>query len=901
MLEVSAGRAARVSLRFVDRPYPAHWEADVVLRDGRPAHLRPMRPDDADRLVAFYGRLSPETIYYRFFAPYPKLSDRDVERFTNVDHVDRVALIAVVGEDLIAVARYDRLSPEEAEVAFNIEDAHQGRGLGSVLLEHLAAAARERGIQRFVAEVLPSNRRMISVFQEAGYAVSREFEDDVVRLHFDITPTETSTEVMQAREHRSEARSVERLLRPESVAVIGAGRRGTSIGAAALRHLIAGNFAGRVHVVHPVAEEIAGLRTVPSVVDVPGVVDLAVLAVPADSVQQVVLECARKGVRGLVVMSSGYAETGPEGAERQRQLVRTARANGMRVVGPASFGLINTAPEVRLNASLAPALPPRGRVSFFSQSGALGVAILDIAAQRGLGLSTFVSAGNRADVSGNDLLQFWEEDPETDVVLLYLESIGNPRKFSRLSRRIGRSKPVVAVKSGRSMQGVPLGHTVRESRVPPAAVDALFAQSGVVRVDNIHELFDVAQLLATQPLPEGRRVAIVGNSAALAVLAADACRAAGLEVVSGGPALHPEAPVDEFTGALDAALARADVDSVVAAFMPPLGSLDRDPSVAATPDVLDIVAGRCAGSGKTVVATVLRLPGVGGAPSPAARVPSYQVPEDAVRALRAVTTYAEWRRRPVGEPPQPAGIDAAAARGFVERILREHPEGTGLSPGRLTELLSYYGIRLWLTVEVADADAAVAAAQDIGYPVVLKTTLAHLRHRPDLGDVRLDIASADELRLVYGALAGRLGPAAAKHVILQPMAPPGVPVVVGGIEDPLFGPVVWFGLGGLATELLGDRAYAIPPLTDVEAAGLVRSVRAAPLLLGYRGASALDVRAVEDLVMRVARLADDLPEVANLELNPVLVAPDGISVLNATCRLAPPLLRTDQGPRHLTD
>ncbi|MDP9392969.1 MAG: GNAT family N-acetyltransferase, partial [Actinomycetota bacterium] len=579
----------------MERPYPAHWEADVVLRDGRTAHLRPITPEDADALVAFYSRLSAETIYYRFFAPYPKLSDRDVVHFTTVDHHDRVALVATVGDDIIAVARYDRVPPAEAEVAFNIEDAHQGRGVGSVLLEHLAAAARERGIERFVAEVLPTNRKMLSVFRDAGYTVTHEFEDGVVRLQFDLAPTATSLQVMQAREHRAEARSVERLLRPESIVVIGAGRQERSIGSRALRNLVAGGFPGRLAAVNLSATTVAGVPAYPSVVDVPGTVDLAVVAVPAESVQAVVLSCARKGVRGLVVVSSGYAEVGGEGVERQHRLVRTARANGMRVVGPNSFGMIDTDPEVSLNASLAPAMPARGRVGFFSQSGALGIAILEAVAQRGLGLSTFVSAGNRADVSGNDLLQYWEEDAATDVVLLYLESIGNPRKFSRLARRVGRSKPVVAVKSGRSTQGVPLGHSVRESRVPAEAVDAMFDQAGVVHVDTITQLLDVAQLLATQPLPRGPRVAIVANSAALLLLAQDACRSSGLEVAAGGVPLRPDATTEVFRIALRAAFARPDVDSVVAVFVPPLETPDEE--------VVQVVGEQATASGKTVVGT----------------------------------------------------------------------------------------------------------------------------------------------------------------------------------------------------------------------------------------------------------------------------------------------------------
>ena len=398
-------------------PYPDHWEADVVLTDGGTAHIRPIRADDAGLLREFYARLSPESIYYRFFSTAPRLTDREVQHFTNVDYDDRVALIATIGDAMVAVLRYDRLHPagaeenarsETAEVAFLVEDAHQGRGLASVLLEHIAAAARERGIARFVADVLPENRRMSKVFREAGYKAEQRFEDGVLMLTLDLEPTETSREVMAAREHHAESRSI-RLLSPRSVAVIGASRTAHTVGQTALRNLLTGGFAGPVFPVHPTATAVASVRAYATIGDVPGEVDLAVVAVPADGVNDIVAQCAAKGVRGLVVLSSGFGEAGTEGRERQDELVRLARAGGMRVVGPNCLGIANNATGP--NATLAPTLPRRGPVGFFSQSGALGIAILRWAAERDLGLSTFVSAGNRADVSGNDLMQYWEEDP----------------------------------------------------------------------------------------------------------------------------------------------------------------------------------------------------------------------------------------------------------------------------------------------------------------------------------------------------------------------------------------------------------------------------------------------------------------------------------------------------------
>jgi len=647
-----------------EQGYPAHWEADVVLRDGGTAHLRPILPTDADRLRRFYDRLSDETIYNRFFSLYRNISDRDVERFTVVDHHDRAALIATIGTEMIGVVRYERIDADEAEVAFNIEDAHQGRGLGSVFLEHIAAAARERGISRFVADVLPANRKMLRVFSDAGYVVGQAFDDGVVRLSFDLEPTEDSLAVTYAREHRAEASSVRLLLQPGSVAVVGAGRTEQSVGHVVLRHLLDAGFTGPVHVVNNRADEVAGLPSYRSVRDVPGPVDLVIVAVPADAVEEVVADCAAKGVRGLVVMATGFAETGPEGVERQRRLVALARGSGMRVLGPSSFGVINTDPDVSLNASLSPLVPPRGALGFFSQSGALGVALLDNAVRRGLGLSTFVSAGNRVDVSGNDLMQFWEEDEGTEAVMLYLESLGNPRKFSRIARRLARQKPVVVVKSGRFRGDAPAGHLVRGSRAPAAAVDALFRRAGVIRAESIHQMFDVAALVATQPLPGGPRVALLGNSDALALLAVDACEEAGLEVV-GTHGLGPDADAAEFAAALDVVFADDGVDSVVALFIPPLRTRDTE--------VAEVLASASRRGSKTVVSTFLGMPGVpdvlrapGG---DRGSVPSYSTPEDAVRALAAVTAYAAWRATPAGHTVSPSGLDVRAARALVAELL----------------------------------------------------------------------------------------------------------------------------------------------------------------------------------------------------------------------------------------
>lgn len=809
-----------------DAAYPGHWEADVVLKDGRVAHLRPIRPQDGPALRAFHDAQSAESTYLRFFAPLPHLSERDVARFTQVDHVNRVGLVATIGGDIVGVGRYDRVEGASAEVAFNISDIHQGRGLGSVLLEHLTVAARERGISRFVAEVLPQNRKMMTVFTEAGYEVERGVEDGVIMLAFDISPTENSARVRESREHRSESRSMRGLLNPRSVVVVGAGPGPTSIGDRLLKNIIDGGFTGQVHAVSQGAAEVRGVRGYARVTDVPGPVDLAVVAVPAESVEAVVRDCAAAGVRGLVVVSGGFAETGEQGRLRQEELVRLAHAHGMRVVGPNSFGMVNNDPAVRLNASLAPHLPPAGRFGLFSQSGALGIAVLDSAARRSLGVSTFVSAGNRADVSGNDVMQYWLDDPSTEAVGLYLESIGNPRKFTRIARRLARSRPVIVVKSGVSSFGVPPGHAVRESGLPREALDEMMRQSGVIRVENLHQLFDVAQLVTHQPLPGGARAAVVTNSHALGALAADACSSWGLAVRHGPVAVPSEATADEFRQALRLAFDDDDVDSVVVGFIPPLVTLDTEVARA-----LADVAGA---SEKTCVATFLGMRGLTETLSSGARtVPAYPTPEDSVRALVSATRYSQWRSRDRGNRVAPAGIHPDAARALVARHTREGSDDGWLGNQDCAELLAAYGIELWAPV----APQAMAAA---GLACVVRTT-----------------------------------------------------------EDPLFGPVVEFGVGGPPTELLGDVARRFPPLRSGDVADMVRSVRAAPLLFGHRGAEPVDVDALEDLIARLSVLADDLPQVASLELNPVVVSTRGLRVLDARIRLAEPPGRTDTDVRRL--
>ncbi|MFF0701622.1 GNAT family N-acetyltransferase [Streptomyces tendae] len=1033
--------------------YPAHWEADVVLRDGGTARVRPITVDDAERLVSFYEQVSDESKYYRFFAPYPRLSAKDVHRFTHHDFVDRVGLAATIGGEFIATVRYDRIGAggtpatapaDEAEVAFLVQDAHQGRGVASALLEHIAAVARERGIRRFAAEVLPANNKMIKVFMDAGYTQKRSFEDGVVRLEFDLEPTDRSLAVQYAREHRAEARSVQRLLQPGSVAVVGTGRTPGGVGRSILGNIRDAGYTGRLYAVNRAfpedQKELDGVTACRSVRDIDGPVDLAVVTVPAEHVPDVVTECGEHGVQGLVVITAGYADSGPEGRERQRALVRHARTYGMRIIGPNAFGIINTSPDVRLNASLAPEMPRPGRIGLFAQSGAIGIALLSRLHRRGggvtgvTGVSTFVSSGNRADVSGNDVLQYWYDDPRTDVALMYLESIGNPRKFTRLARRTAAAKPLVVVQGARHGGVAPQGHAVRATRLPHATVSALLRQAGVIRVDTITDLVDAGLLLARQPLPAGPRVAILGNSESLGLLTYDACLSEGLRPQ---PPLDltTAASADDFHAALARALADDTCDAVVVTAIPTVGegaagdaalaealrsaaaavptkpvlvvhvelgglaealsaatstapqgapdaatppassapsgtgaaaasraAPDRaagsassagaraadpdpdaqadpgtepqaapgtatrpDPAAAARPDPR--AAARPAPAASTEAASVPAsratpgtaphaAPGSAGeppgasAPSPPATpapapdgahlIPAYPAAERAVRALGEAVAYAQWRRDAAdpGRVPEYEDIDE---KGAAEQIAGHLARGQGLTLGsqETCDLLGRYGVHVHRALPAPTPEDAAAAARTIGYPVALKATAPHLRHRADLGGVRLDLADEDQLRRAYAELTELFGTPTELRPVVQGMAPRGVDTVVRAVIDPAAGAVLSFGLAGAATQLLGDMAHRLIPVTDRDATSLIRSIRTAPLLFGWRGSAPVDAAALEELLLRVSRLVDDHPEVVAVTLEPVVVAPHGLSVLGASVRLAPPPARDDLGPRTL--
>ena len=632
----------------------------------------------------------------------------------------------------------------------------------------------------------------------------------------------------------------------------------------------------------------SGLPAYSSVNEIPDDVDVAVVAVPAEVVEDVVLDCAAKGVHGLVVISAGFAETGEAGRQRQRRLLGLSRSYGLRLIGPNCLGVINTDPAISLNASLSTVMPPGGRAGFFCQSGALGSAILEKVNNRGLGLSTFISAGNRADVSGNDLLQYWEEDDATEVVLLYLESIGNPRKFSRIARRVSLRKPIIAVRSGRTTQGVPMGQMVRKIAAPTQAVDAMFRQAGVIQVDTLEEMFDVAQLLAHQPLPRGRRVAVVGNSDALGLLATDAAAEVGL-VVNRSVALGAEATAEDFEDALDQAIDDPDVDAVVAVYIPPLNVSGED--------VANVLAAVGEQSDKPLVSSflgaegvpeLLRVPDVAGQAAGRGSVPSYPGVEAAVRALAHVVGYAVWLRTPDGAGPRPLrrGRRRRPPRGL--HGAPPAPRGRGADRGGGGGAAGVRtASRSGASAPSSTLEEAQAAGEELGWDVVLKATAGHLRERPDLAHVWRNIDTPEEMADAWASLNALITSTDNAGFVVQKNAPPGVPVAIGSLEDPLFGPVVSFGIAGPMTELLGDRAYRIPPIGERDAAAMVREIKASPMLFGYRGSEVVDVGEVERLILRVAELQHDLPQVSALELPLVLAGPVEASVLRATVRVDP--------------
>lgn len=886
---------------------------DVLLADGRVAVIRPVRAEDRAALVRLHEGASDDSIRFRFFT-----GNRNAG-LVYVDHLvsganDVVALMAFQEDRAVGVASAEIVEPGRAEIAFLIDEGAHGLGLGTVLLEHLAAACRDRGVDSFTAEVLGDNHAMIRVFMDAGFETEQSTKEGVVTFSLSTEATSAAVEAADVRECQAETRSLEPLLTPRSVAILGVRRSGEGVGAAVLGAVQAGGFTGDLYVVHPSAEEIGGVKTYPNVLAIGRRIDVIIVAVPADQVLGAVRKAAEAGTRAAVVLSAGFSEMGPEGHRIQREMVAAARTHSMRLIGPNCLGLISNDPSVRLNATFSKGQPPPGGLAVASQSGGVGIALLDECHRTGLGMSFFVSLGNKADVSSNDLLAAWLDDSRVTAAALYLESFGNAQKFARLARRFSERKPLLAVVGGRSEGGRRAGasHTAAAA-APSVGVDALFAQAGVIRCGGVHSLADTARLLTTQPLPAGPRVGIVGNAGGLGVLAADAAQDSGLVV----PALSDETggriseyvsstlgvnnPIDlgagatpgAFIGATKVMLATDEVDAVLLVVA---ATAVTDASA-----LLDeLITLQASHRDKPLLLVVL---GDVAVPAGLAEVVAgFSSVEDAMGALGNVSRYVAWRSAPRGRSPETIPGAADRARALAQAALaRPSMEAAGgwLDAPDLRALLECYGIDAMPGALVVGPTDAAEAAREIGFPVVAKVADPRVVHRTDRGLVRTSLGSAEEVHQAVEAFEVEMG-GTEFPVLIQAQAPRGVEMAVGLVRDPRFGPLVMVAAGGVATDVWSDRVFLMPPITDLDAARAVRSLRSWALLEGHRGAPAVDVAALELLLQSVGRLARDVPEVAELDLNPVIVTPSGLSCVDAKVRLEPATRVLDPGvPRRL--
>ncbi len=883
---------------------------DHVLRDGTLVRIREIRPDDDDRLLAMWDRTSVESRRLRFHGHF-NMTPETVKRFTHLDPDDEFAVVATTGRDrerILGVARWIRgPEPDHAEFATLVEDQQQGRGIGSALVREVAKVAYEVGIRTLTGDILAENSRMLRLVRDIGFEHDDRREMSNVRSDMALSLSETFLRAVDESDREAARNSLNRFFSPKSVAVVGASRDVTSIGGMVFAHLLRGGFNGVVEPVNATADVVQSVRAHPSLSDLPDAPDLVIVCVPADAVAGVVDEAGRLGVKAVCVVSAGFAEIGGPGSTRQDELIDIARGHGLRIVGPNCMGVMNAGADVRLNGTFSSTFPRPGRVALSSQSGALGLAVIEHVEELGLGLSTFVSVGNKADISGNDLLLYWEEDDDTDVILLYLESFGNPRKFSRIARRISRSKPIVAVKSGRTGAGerAASSHTAAVS-TGDVAVEALFNQTGIIRTDTLAELFDVAAVLATQPLPSGHGIGIVTNAGGPGILAADACESSGLSVPSFTADLRERLedflpdeagttnPVDLVASATAPGMARAarvvaesgEVDAVLMIFV--------ETGTTSGADVArELVAACEAMSAPVPIVTVFMSTRTRPTALAEAGIPNFRFPEDAARALGRVAAHAHWRSRPLGSVVRPDGIDAERARTIVESAITTAGDtgerGTWLTQSASQELLAAYGIPLARSQIVTSGEEAAAAQRAIGAEVALK--VAAPIHKTDVGGIELGLDSPDAAAAAVDRLTARLEAAGvAEHAgtwLVQEMAA-GIEMVVGVNHDPQFGPLVVTGLGGTLVELVRDVSVRVTPLTDRDVDEMLDGLRMRPLLDGYRGSPPADIEALRDLLLRVGAMVEDLPEIRELDINPVFVRPrgEGVVAVDVRCRVA---------------
>lgn len=884
---------------------PRFPEAYFALRDGSTARVREVRPEDEPHLADFLCALSPESRALRFagVASDEQLR-REARRLANPEPGSSLGLVATLGgEDrIVGHAEYALESLDAAEVAFAVSDDHHGLGLGTVLLGQLAEVASARGIRTFTALCVAHNHGMLRVFRESGFPVRFQAGAGEVTVEFPTEVTEEARERFEERDRTAAVAALQPFFRPNGVAVIGASRERGSIGSEVLHNLLSLEFRGPVFPVNPGARSIQGVLAYRSISEVPGPVDLAVVIVPARRVLEVAEECGRSGVRALLVLSAGFAEAGAEGRARQEALLRICRESGMRLIGPNCMGILNTHDDVRLNATFAPTPPAPGRIGFMSQSGALGLAIMEHAKTLGLGLSSFASVGNKADISGNDLIRYWEQDESTGVILLYLESFGNPRNFSRIARRVTRGKPIVVVKSGRSPAGARAtgSHTGALIAASDVSVDALFRQTGVIRTNTLEEMFDVAALLTSQPAPRGRRVGILTNAGGPAILCADACAAEGLEVPllpeetqaalrtilpAEASAINPvdmiaSATPEQFREAIRIVGRDPGIDALVVIFVPPLVTRAEDVAHA-------IVEGARELEREIPVLTVFMQ--AHGIPEElregAVRIPSFAFPENAAIALARVAGYGEWLASPALPP---ASFDDVRHEEAAAVLATALVRGEGwLAPDETAALLDCFGIPVLAQRLVSTPEAAGEAAAAMGGEVALKAVAPELVHKSDVGAVRLRLAPGEVAEAARGMEARlREHGVAPTGYLVQRMAPAGVEMIVGVVNDPHFGPLVACGAGGTLVELVRDVSVRLAPLSARDAEEMVHELKTFPLLDGYRGAPPCDVGALEEAILRIGAMVDALPQIVELDLNPVIVHPEGVAVADARVRIA---------------
>lgn len=885
----------------VDRPAPA----DVLLADGSIAVVRPLRAEDEEGLHALHDGVSDEAIRLRFFTVARQTAHTYVDHLLEVDNP--MALVAVHHGRIVGLATAEPLDEHRCEIAFLVADAARGLGVGTLLLEHLAAMALVRGFTEFEADVLAENHPMLTVFADAGFSLTRTSDQGTVILSFGTTATEEAHERADDREFRAESRSLVPLLRPRSVAVVGIRSDNTGIGATVLRSITAGGFRGTVSAVHPRQTSLAGVPAYPSLADIPGHVDLVVVCVPATAVNDVLLDAAASGVRAAVIVSSGFGELGEEGARLQHELSATARSRDIRLVGPNCLGLLINDPEIRLNATFHDAVPPSGGLAVASQSGGVGIVLMDLARKLDLGVHTFVSLGNKGDVSSNDLLAAWYDDPDVTAAALYLESFGNAAKFARFARRFAERKPLLAVVGGRSAGGSRAGasHTAAAA-TPGVGVDALFAQSGVISCQDAEDLARTAVLLTEQPLPRGRRLAIISNAGGMGVLAADATEQVGLEVPVFSPELQARlaALVHGTTGTSNPVDAGAGVGAdELGAMLDTIITSGEVDSVLIVPVATGVTDGSATMTGLSAVRErhpdmpVIAVP-LGGLP-PAAKtehpITTYLTTASAVRALGRAVRYAEWLAVERAAPTHSDPADVVRLRAQVRKQLSGHPGGRWLTPAEAAQLLSGYGIDL-LGETAGSASGAAAAAARMGFPIAMKVADPDVVHKTDRGLVRIGIRTQAEIKKAFRAFARELGHSS--DVLVQPMVS-GAEVALGVVRDPALGPLVMVAAGGIATDVWDDRAFLVPPIARADAQRAVRSLRVWPLLDGFRGAPRGDVAGLESMIEALGRLAIDVPEVAEMDLNPVLVGPEGCLVVDAKVRLAAPVGPDTAAPRQL--